>query len=478
MKRWWLLAVLAGAVYWGVPAAAPTFLLGGIQVNEADHAAWVGALDRTGMNTVAVTVYARQGDWDSDNLWFEAEEPWVVHEIRQARAAGLDAVLVLRVALDHAFDRNKFLWHGMIWPDGPQALAEWFARYRRFVLQWAEIAEREGVAVFAVGSELNSMASTVPLAELPVLEEYFANEEKVTTENEKLLAHQAAIEGRHLWVRGHDPGASLPTFLDERSAVERRWATRVAFLDEEDPLTAINERRRRLDGEWREVIAAVRGVYRGRVTYAANFDQYEEVGFWDALDLFGVNAYFPLRRHYLPDIGDGELEALLESRWDVVLDRLDRFREAEGLAEHPVLFTELGYVRRRNSTIEPWADHGFAVLPSPDGEQLVIWQDQPPDLAERAAAVRALYRAHLERGADLLAGILYWKLSTEPAHVDVEPFVLILEQGDPLEDALAAFTRRLPWDRWLARARRALGGLALVQLAGGSSAHGPMARDD
>ena len=37
------------------------FYLGGIQVNEADHSHWVETLAESGMNTVAVTVYAHQG---------------------------------------------------------------------------------------------------------------------------------------------------------------------------------------------------------------------------------------------------------------------------------------------------------------------------------------------------------------------------------------------------------------------------------
>ena len=45
----------------------PSFFLGGIQVNEPDHAQWTHVLTEVGMNTVAVTIYARQGDWDSDN---------------------------------------------------------------------------------------------------------------------------------------------------------------------------------------------------------------------------------------------------------------------------------------------------------------------------------------------------------------------------------------------------------------------------
>ena len=82
-----------------------------------------------------------------------------------------------------------------------------------------------------------------------------------------------------------------------------------------------------------------------------------------------------------------ELGALLDARWRAVLRRLDDFRVERGLTDHSFLFTELGYVRRANSTIEPWASHGFSVLPSPAGERLVIWQDQPRDLVERAGLV-------------------------------------------------------------------------------------------
>jgi len=451
MRKFCLFLALAAGVYWGVPFLAPEFLLGGIQVNEADHAEWVSALEDAEMNTVAVTVYAKQGDWDSENLWFDEEAPWVVHEIRQARERGLEAVLVLRVALDHAFDRNKYFWHGMIAPAGDAALDEWFARYSRFVLSWAEIAEREGVAVLAVASELNQMTNTAQLEELPNLEAYYVDDEKVTRENDKVLDHQEAIEQRHLFVRGYDPEGSLPEFLDERSLSERNWARRVAYLDDPDPLRSINHRRAALEEHWRDLIARVRERFTGRLTYAANFDQYEDVGFWDALDLFGINAYFPLRSHLLPEIGEDELAALLESRWLAKLQSLDTFRRGLGLPDHRFLLTELGYVRRANSTIEPWASNGFSVLPSPDGEQLVVWQDQKPDLTERALAVRGLYRANLAAGGDLLSGLLYWKLSTEASHTEIEPFVMILGAGDPLEAELAGFSRRLPWDRLRSR---------------------------
>ena len=57
---------------------ADTFYLGGIQVNEPDHQKWVQTLKKEGMNTAAVTAYAYQGDWSTDQLWFKKENPGLV----------------------------------------------------------------------------------------------------------------------------------------------------------------------------------------------------------------------------------------------------------------------------------------------------------------------------------------------------------------------------------------------------------------
>ena len=47
--------------------------------------------------------------------------------------------------------------------------------------------------------------------------------------------------------------------------------------------------------EWRQLIHDVRQVYDGPVTYAAHWDkEFSRIAFWDALDVIGINAYFPL----------------------------------------------------------------------------------------------------------------------------------------------------------------------------------------
>lgn len=271
------------------------------------------------------------------------------------------------------------------------------------------------------------------------------NAEKVEREHDKVRRHGDVVEERHLRVRGFDNSESLDRHLDERAAAHAAWARQVVWVGSADPVAAINRRRRRLEAHWSALIEAVREVYSGRVTYAANFDQYEEVGFWGPLDLVSVNAYFPLRKLWQPGGDPEELYSVFEARWGAILRSILDLGRERGWGEKPILFTELGYVYRRNSTIEPWAATGFSVLPSATGEKLVVWEEEPVDLKERALAVRALYRANRAVG-EPLAGILYWKLSTQPYHFDDEPFVLIIhpEARDPLLEELQRFRRWSP----------------------------------
>jgi len=421
----------------------PSFFLGGIQDNEDNHEHWLDALEGAGMNTISVTDYAHQGDWDTDHMWWDDENPGLVAELRAAKARGLHVVLILRVAIDHAFERNEFLWHGMIMPKNDDLIRSWFEQYTRFTLRWAEIAEREGVDVLMIGSEMNALASTLPLEEAPPLEEYYLDEEKQAERREQLLAYEEVIEGRHLSMPERDAYPDFETYIEARIATEREWATQVASATEAISLGRLNQRRELLQEEWTTLVARLREVYTGPMGYAANFDQYHEVGFWPELDMMGINAYFKVRDHLLAADEEEQLGDHLQGGWQAVLDDIAAFRATHDLEEKPLIFTEMGYTWRKNSTLEPWADVGFSLIPvSEDSEerQLLVWRDQPEDLNERALAVRALHDAHARLAKPFLRGILYWKLSTVPSHHDIESFVMLLEQDPP--DPMAAELRR------------------------------------
>ncbi len=102
------------------------------------------------------------------------------------------------------------------------------------------------------------------------------------------------------------------------------------------------------EADWRRVIAAVREVYSGPITYAANWDEYEQVAFWDAVDEIGVQFYFPLAEHDAPS------EADLHRGFDRVLNSLEAFSKKHG---KPILLTELGYPSHATAAKTPWQDN-------------------------------------------------------------------------------------------------------------------------
>ena len=69
-----------------------------------------------------------------------------------------------------------------------------------------------------------------------------------------------------------------------------------------DPTKSFSIRRRNktYTQQWGEIIAAVRAVYSGKVTYAATYVETAKVGFWDKVDYIGVDAYLPLTSKHQP----------------------------------------------------------------------------------------------------------------------------------------------------------------------------------
>ena len=85
---------------------------------------------------------------------------------------------------------------------------------------------------------------------------------------------------------------------------------------------------------WIDLIAEIRKIYSGELTYAANWDEYENISFWNKLDYIGINAYFPLSQKQDPDISE------LDLAWKGISNDMDVFRNK---FKRPVLFTEFGY---------------------------------------------------------------------------------------------------------------------------------------
>ncbi len=103
----------------------------------------------------------------------------------------------------------------------------------------------------------------------------------------------------------------------------------------------------KFEGRWRKIIAAVRAVYHGKVTYGGNWDSYQEVKFWDALDYLGVLAYFPLTKSVDPS------RAEIAAAWAKRCAELTAFSQAHG--DKKFLFVEIGYNESARAAAEPWA---------------------------------------------------------------------------------------------------------------------------
>jgi hypothetical protein len=105
--------------------------------------------------------------------------------------------------------------------------------------------------------------------------------------------------------------------------------------------------------QWTRTIRMVRSIYKGKLTYSANWDAYTRVTFWDQLDMVGLNSYYTL--------GDNSRVSVDEivQRWRGIQRDLLSFQKRVG---RPILFTEVGWCSLSNAASEPW-DYTKTSLP-------------------------------------------------------------------------------------------------------------------
>ncbi len=141
--------------------------------------------------------------------------------------------------------------------------------------------------------------------------------------------------------------------------------------------------------DWRKMIGKLRGIYHGKMTYAANWgEEFEQCKFWDALDYVAVNCYYPISKK------DNPKQKELDAGFAEVVQTVEKVALA---TKKPVLFTEIGF----RSCTTPWANpHAEA-----DGRKT--------DTTCQAACYKAMI-AGLE-GKDWFRGIYLWKW---PAYMD------------------------------------------------------------
>lgn len=96
---------------------------------------------------------------------------------------------------------------------------------------------------------------------------------------------------------------------------------------------------------WKELIQKIRRIFKGKLTYASNWDEFKRVTFWDQLDYIGVDAYFPLCESQTPTIEEFELG------WR---PHKEQIQQVQATYKKPVLFTEFGYRSIDFTGKKPW----------------------------------------------------------------------------------------------------------------------------
>lgn len=213
-------------------------------------------LSNLGVKDIALMTVWYQKDISSKEISADAKksvnDESLSHAINFIHALGMRVMLKPHVDLSDEDARSNII-----------PTDEWFASYKKFIVHYAEIASKNNVELFCIGTEL--------------------------------------------------AGTSI-----------ERWKDK-----------------------WLDVIKAVKAVYKGPLVYAANWDEYEDVCFWQEMDYIGMDAYFPLT-----DKVDPTKEELVQA-WEKRADMLETWLKSTGLNK-PIIFTEIGYDTIEGSNKQPW----------------------------------------------------------------------------------------------------------------------------
>ena len=171
-------------------------------------------------------------------------------------------------------------------------------------------------------------------------------------------AHERGIKTLlkpHLWVRHGEWPGDIAMATDE--AWKQWFAAYEAFILHYARLAEANRFEALAIGtelgkttgrtaEWKRIVARVRDVYHGKLTYCANWnEETERVGFWDELDFIGVQAYYPLA-----DV-DRPSKEEIATKWTPIAAKLAALSKRTGKS---IVFTEVGFKSHEGSLKEPW----------------------------------------------------------------------------------------------------------------------------
>lgn len=177
---------------------------------------------------------------------------------------------------------------------------------------------------------------------------------------------------------------------------------------------------------WLRLIRNIRRLFPGPLVYSANWDHYEPVTFWHALDYIGISNYYELSKKELPPL------ATLRNRWMSIRKKIESWKKK--YPHQQLMFTEVGYYSQRGTNIYPWD----------------YTRDQTISLEEQ----RRCYRAFIDtwEPSPVLGGTFFWNWFSRGGPKDKG----YTPRGKPAECELRSWFRkkaraeaRQPVSRWL-----------------------------
>lgn len=96
---------------------------------------------------------------------------------------------------------------------------------------------------------------------------------------------------------------------------------------------------------WSALIKEIKAIYKGKLTYAANWDEYKRTPFWEDLDFIGVDAYFPVSDEKTPAVEACKIG--WQKHKSILKNIASKYHKK-------ILFTEFGYRSVDYAGKEPW----------------------------------------------------------------------------------------------------------------------------
>jgi hypothetical protein len=171
----------------------------------------------------------------------------------------------------------------------------------------------------------------------------------------------------------------------------------------------------RMVDQWRQTIAEVREIYGGLLTYSSNWDHYHTVGFWDDLDLIGMNSYWKLGNDHTATVEE------MVGRWQEIQSDLLAFQRK---VSKPIYFTEVGWCSLQNAAHASW-DYTRTSL--------------PVDLDLQTRLYEAFFQSW--HGNNALGGFAFWEWPAEGGGPQDKGYT---PKGKPAEQLLREWLNK-PW---------------------------------